>query len=79
MKYFLYHKQCLLLLCLIVLSNGVLSQTDTKDWVYEYSNGKKYSVHIAQAGNTLWGIHTTYNVSVDDIVDANPGIEKGVK
>ena len=69
----------LVLLCLIVLSKGVFAQIDTKDWVYEYSNGKKYAVHIAQAGNTLWGIHTTYNVPVDDIVAANPGIEKGVK
>lgn len=72
MKYFVFF-------CLLILSNGSFSQVDTKDWVYEYSNGKKYAVHIAQAGNTLWGIHTTYNVPVDDIVAANPGIEKGVK
>ncbi|MNK22453.1 D-gamma-glutamyl-meso-diaminopimelic acid endopeptidase CwlS precursor [compost metagenome] len=69
----------LVLIFLFAFSNGLFAQTDTKDWVYEYSNGKKYAVHIAQAGNTLWGIHTTYNVPVDDIVAANPGIEKGVK
>uniref|UniRef100_UPI0026355F82 LysM peptidoglycan-binding domain-containing protein n=1 Tax=Fluviicola sp. TaxID=1917219 RepID=UPI0026355F82 len=72
MKYFF-------LTCILTFSNGLFAQTDTKDWVYEYSNGKKYAVHVAQAGNTLWGIHTTYNVPVDDIVAANPGIEKGVK
>lgn len=72
MKYFF-------LACILTFSAGLFAQTDTKDWVYEYSNGKKYAVHIAQAGNTLWGIHTTYNVPVDDIVAANPGIEKGVK
>lgn len=72
MKYFFF-------VCLIAFSNGLFAQTESKDWVYEYSNGKKYAVHIAQAGNTLWGIHTTYNVPVDDIVAANPGIEKGVK
>lgn len=79
MKYIIHHKQCLLLLCLLFFFKGVFAQVDSKDWVYEYSNGKKYAVHIAQAGNTLWGIHTTYNVPVDDIVAANPGIEKGVK
>ncbi|MNE00193.1 Muramidase-2 precursor [compost metagenome] len=72
MKYFF-------LICILTFSTGLSAQTDTKDWVYEYSNGKKYAVHIAQTGNTLWGIHTTYNVPVDDIVAANPGIEKGVK
>ncbi|MNU98507.1 Muramidase-2 precursor [compost metagenome] len=72
MKYFF-------LICILTFSKGLSAQTDTKDWVYEYSNGKKYAVHIAQTGNTLWGIHTTYNVPVDDIVAANPGIEKGVK
>ena len=72
MKYFIF-------LCALVFSKGVFAQVDAKDWVYEYSNGKKYAVHIAQSGNTLWGIHTTYNVPVDDIVAANPGIEKGVK
>jgi LysM repeat protein len=79
MNYFIHYKQCLLLLCLLFFSKGVFGQVDSKDWVYEYSNGKKYAVHVAQAGNTLWGIHTTYNVPVDDIVAANPGIEKGVK
>ncbi len=72
MKYFF-------LICILTFSTGLFAQTDTKDWVYEYSNGKKYAVHVAQPGNTLWGIHTTYNVPVDDIVAANPGIEKGVK
>ncbi|MDR0802469.1 LysM peptidoglycan-binding domain-containing protein [Fluviicola sp.] len=72
MKYFF-------LVCLLAFSGSLFAQTDTKDWVYEYTNGKKYAVHIAQAGNTLWGLHTTYNVPVDDIVAANPGIEKGVK
>jgi LysM repeat protein len=79
MKHIVYYKNFLLLVCLLACSNGLFAQIDTKDWVYEYANGKKYAVHIAQAGNTLWGIHTTYGVPVDDIVAANPGIEKGVK
>ena len=27
-------------------------------------DGKKYYVHIVQAGNSLWGIHNLYNVHV---------------
>lgn len=45
----------------------------------EEVNGKKYYVHIVQTGNSLWGIHVLYNVNVDDIVSANPGVENGIK
>jgi len=41
-------------------------------------NNKKYYVHVVQQGNTLWGIHTLYDVPVEDIVNENPGIEKGI-
>jgi len=44
----------------------------------EVINGKKYYVHIVQSGNTLYGIHTLYKVSVEEIVKANPGVEKGL-
>lgn len=55
------------------------AQVNPLDLTYEYANGNRYIVHTAQAGNTLWGLHTTYDVPVDDIVKANPGIEKGLK
>lgn len=45
----------------------------------EEKDGKKYYVHIVQAGNSLWGIHNLYNVNVDDIVAVNPGVENGVQ
>lgn len=44
----------------------------------EIINGKKHYVHFVQTGNTLWGLHKTYNVSVEEIVKANPGVEKGL-
>ena len=69
----------LALLSLVFFLQISWSQLETIPEVYEYNNGKKYIVHVAQQGNTLWGIHTLYGVSVDDIVKANPGIEKGVK
>lgn len=71
MKYLLF-----VISFLSVLSSW--SQTPVDDQIIEYQKGKKYIVHVAQAGNTLWGLHTTYNVPVDDIVVANPGINKGV-
>ena len=45
----------------------------------EEIDGKKYYVHIVQAGNSLWGIHILYNTEVEDIVAANPGVENGIK
>lgn len=63
----------------VLLVSSLYGQTESKDWVYEYNGGKKYIVHIAQAGNTLWGLHQTYGVSVNEITASNPGIEKGLK
>ena len=50
-----------------------------KDAETEVKDGKKYYVHIVQSGNSLWGIHTLYNVPVDDIIATNPGVENGIK
>jgi LysM repeat protein len=66
------------LLLLLMLFPALRSLAQTEDVVYEYKKGKKYIVHYAEEGNTLWGFHSTYHVPVDDIIAANPGIEKGV-
>lgn len=44
----------------------------------EVVSGVKYYVHFVQSGNTLYGIHKTYNVSLEKIITANPGCEKGL-
>ncbi len=62
---------------LLFCTMSVFAQKDTLET--ELIAGKKYYIHIVQAGNSLWGIHKLYNVSVDDIVAANPGIENGIK
>ena len=46
--------------------------------IVELVSGVKYYVHFVQSGNTLYGIHKTYNVPVDKIITANPGCEKGL-
>ncbi|MBI1836813.1 MAG: LysM peptidoglycan-binding domain-containing protein [Flavobacteriia bacterium] len=66
-----------LLLSFLVIFTSTFAQPS--DVPIEVVNGKKYYVHIVQGGNTLWGIHTMYNVPVNDIVLSNPGVENGVK
>lgn len=62
---------------LLFCTMSVFAQKDTLET--ELIAGKKYYIHIVQAGNSLWGIHKLYNVSVNEIVAANPGIENGIK
>ena len=63
----------------IFLVGSIQLFAQPKDAEIEEKDGKKYYVHIVQAGNSLWGIHNLYNVNVDDIVATNPGVENGVK
>ncbi len=72
MKYFLIG-------CFLVLTQLVIAQETIDDVVYETQKGKKYIVHNAVAGNTLYGLQQTYGVKSELILAANPGIEKGVK
>lgn len=46
--------------------------------VIEVVSGVKYYVHFVQSGNTLFGIHKTYNVPLEKIITVNPGCEKGL-
>ena len=63
---------------LIFLLAAMQSFAQPKHAEIEEKDGKKYYVHIVQAGNSLWGIHVLYNVNVDEIVAANPGVENGI-
>ena len=56
--------------------SGVFAQPETAQT--EVIGGKKYYVHFVQTGNTLWGIHEMFDVSVEDIIKYNPGTEKGL-
>ena len=66
----------LLVWTIVLVSFLSMGQASTKLEVYQ---GRKVYVHTVESGNTLYGIHRTYNVPVEDIVDMNPGIDKGVK
>lgn len=65
-----------LLILLTFVSFGVFAQPENA--TTEVVNGKKYYVHIVQDGNTLYGIHNLYNISVEEIIKQNPGTEKGL-
>jgi LysM repeat protein len=66
-------------LILFFLCSALSLFAQPKDAEVEVKDGKKYYVHFVQAGNTLWGIHSIYNVPVEDIVSSNPGVENGLK
>lgn len=65
-----------LIVLLTFVSFGVFAQPENA--TTEVVGGKKYYVHIVQDGNTLYGIHNLYNVSVEEIIKQNPGTEKGL-
>ena len=69
------------LIVLLLLTSPFLSksQEPLDDVVMQYQDGKLYLVHIAEAGNTLYGMQSVYGVPVEQIIKANPGAEKGVK
>lgn len=42
-------------------------------------DGKKYYIHIVEAGNTLYGLQRLYGVPVDEILKVNPELSAGLK
>ncbi len=60
----------LLFLC---FSGALLAQPN--DAKVETINGKKYYVHIVEAGNTIYGIHQLYDTSVEDILNSNDNLD----
>ena len=45
----------------------------------ESIEGKVYIVHIVEGGNTLYGLHQKYEVSVEEILQANPSASDGLQ
>lgn len=45
----------------------------------ETRNGKLYTIHIVEAGNTLYGLHSIYNVPIEEIIAANPNVTEGLQ
>ncbi len=65
----------IVLLLLLVTSFSSFSQEigeTTKE-------GKHFKIYLVEAGNTLYGLHRKYDVSVEAIVQANPSVKDGLK
>lgn len=65
-------------LLLISLMFSFLSLAQPENAEIEVINGKRYYIHMVQGGNTLYGIHKLYNVSVEEIIAANPEAANGL-
>jgi LysM repeat protein len=63
----------ILVLFLLVLSIRTLAQ-ETRT-----VNGRKYHVVVVEAGQTLYAISRAHAVPVDALVQANPGVEAGLR
>jgi LysM repeat protein len=65
-----------LFLFFLLFTAFVFAQPNTA--TKEIYNGKKCYVHIVASGNTVYGLQKLYMVSQDDILNSNPGAEKGL-
>jgi LysM repeat protein len=64
-------------ICLFLfLSSSVLGQEEE---IIETLNGKKYLIHIAEKGNTVYGLHKIYDIPIETLVNENPTIENGIQ
>lgn len=63
----------------IIIFVGFLSFGQLEDVKIESRNGQRVYVHVIQKGNTLWGLYKLYDVSVEKIIETNPGAENGLQ
>jgi LysM repeat protein len=45
----------------------------------EVINGKKYHIHVADQGNTVYGIHRLYAIPIEILTKENPELENGIQ
>lgn len=65
----------LFIICLLFFSEALFSQKYATVLV---TNGQKFYQHIILEGNTLFGLQQMYECPVEEILNANPGIERGL-
>jgi len=67
------------LLFLLVIFCGFFQFTFAQKYaVVTVKNGKKYYNHTVVKANTLFGLQQMYNCPPEDILNANPAIERGL-
>jgi len=50
-----------------------------QEYTYEEREGKKFIVHIVEGGQTLYSIKSTYNTSINVLLQHNPTAEQGLQ
>jgi LysM repeat protein len=65
----------LIILCILFVCETLLSQKYAPIVV---TNGQKFYQHTVLEGNTLFGLQQMYECPVEEILNANPGIERGL-
>lgn len=65
-----------LVIILVALSFSIYAQTEGLK--KETINGKDYYLYPVEQGNTLYSISKKFNVSLQELTDANPEVEKGL-
>lgn len=65
----------LILICLLFFCEALFSQ---KYALVIVTNGQKFYQHTIVEGNSLFGLQQMYQCPVEEILNANPGIERGL-
>lgn len=65
----------LIIICLLFFCEALFSQKYASVIV---SNGQKFYQHTIVEGNSLFGLQQMYECPVEEILNANPGIERGL-
>src|SRR5690625_3741636 len=63
----------------LLLALGFVVNVFSQEIGEEIKGDKTYKIHIVEAGNTLYGLHKKYNVTIEEIINANPAVVDGLK
>ena len=71
-------KKIHVLLFYLLIALGVNAQVDPENAIIHKIDGKKYYLHTVEQGNTLYSISKLYAIEIEEIKEANPGVENGI-
>src|SRR5690554_2479081 len=67
------------IIAVLILVLGTSFAVFSQEIGEETRNGQLYKIHVVEAGNTLYGLHKKYAVSIDEILKANPTVKDGIQ
>ncbi|WP_165851411.1 amino acid ABC transporter substrate-binding protein [Brumimicrobium aurantiacum] len=63
----------------LIIFLGSFGSVFSQELKKETRDGKLFVVHAVEAGNTLYGLHVKYAVSIEDIIKENPTAKDGLQ